>query len=73
MLEKIILWLETHQKPCSFKEAMGIDCPGCGLQRSVIELLKGHPWESFLLYPALMPVMAMFLFLFLHLKPLSGQ
>ena len=67
MLDKVIHWLEAHQKPCSFKEAVGIDCPGCGLQRSIIELLKGHLWESFILYPALMPVMAMFIFLLLHL------
>jgi hypothetical protein len=67
MLEKVIHWLESHLKPCSFKEAFGIDCPGCGLQRSVIELLKGHLWESFLLYPALMPIITMFIFLFLHL------
>jgi len=67
MLDKIIHWLEARLKPCSFKEAVGIDCPGCGLQRAIIELLKGHLWESFLLYPALMPVMAMIVFLFLHL------
>jgi hypothetical protein len=67
MLDKLIHWLEAHMKPCAFKEAVGADCPGCGLQRSFIELLKGNLWESFLLYPALMPVMAMFIFLFLHL------
>jgi len=67
MLDKIILWLEARMKPCSFKEMTGIECPGCGLQRSVIELLKGNLWESIRLYPALIPVMVMFLFLFLHL------
>jgi len=67
MLEKIIQWLEGHMKPCTFKEVVGIECPGCGLQRSVIALLKGNIWESILIYPALLPVTAMFIFLVLHL------
>lgn len=67
MFQKIIDWLESHMHICSFKELFGIDCPGCGLQRSVIALLKGDLVESFLLYPALLPVLGMFFFLALHL------
>ena len=67
MLSAVIEWLESHLRTCSFKEIFGIDCPGCGLQRSFIELLKGNIMESISLYPALSPILFMFLFLFLHL------
>ncbi len=44
-----------------------MDCPGCGMQRAIIELLKGNIWESILLYPALLPTIFLFIFLILHL------
>ncbi|MCB0380854.1 MAG: DUF2752 domain-containing protein [Flavobacteriales bacterium] len=52
---------------CPYKEYFNIDCMGCGMQRSFIELLKGNLVESFMLYPALLPIIAMILFLPLHL------
>ena len=52
---------------CSFKEHIGMDCPGCGMQRAFIELLKGNLWESIRLYPGLIPMMFTFIFLALHL------
>ncbi len=42
--------------PCFYKQITGIDCPGCGMQRSFIELLKGNFIESLKLYPALLLV-----------------
>lgn len=66
-MEQLIVWLETHMKTCTFKEHTGIYCAGCGLQRSVISLLKGHIIESITFYPALLPVLMMFTFLSLHL------
>jgi len=38
--------------PCAFKQLFGIDCPGCGFQRSFIALLRGNFAISFSLYPA---------------------
>jgi hypothetical protein len=55
MLQLIHL-LETHMMSCFYKQLTGFDCPGCGMQRSFIELLKGNFKESFYLYPALLPV-----------------
>lgn len=43
--------------PCYYKELSGIDCPGCGMQRSFIELLQGDFISSFKMYPALLPVL----------------
>jgi hypothetical protein len=67
MLLKLITWLESHQGTCSFREHTGIDCPGCGLQRSILALLRGDILESILQFPALLPLMAMFVFLSIHL------
>lgn len=67
LMEKIIHWLETHMMACPYKAWLHIDCPGCGMQRSVIELLKGNFYESFLFYPALLPIFFTFLITFLHL------
>lgn len=63
-----IQWLEEHQGACVYKKYLGIECPGCGMQRSLIALLKGNLCESLQLFPALIPLMLMFIFLILHLK-----
>jgi hypothetical protein len=52
---------------CSFQEHAGIPCPGCGIQRSIIALLRGDLLESIILFPALLPMIGMFLFLGVHL------
>jgi len=63
----LIEWLENHLAECFYCKFFGIQCPGCGMQRSIIALLKGNFLESLQLYPALIPLMSMFLILFLHL------
>ena len=67
MAQKIITWLEAHMGTCSFQEHSGISCPGCGIQRSIIALLKGDFLESILLFPALLPLFGMFAFLSIHM------
>jgi hypothetical protein len=57
---------EKLMLPCFSKQVFGIDCPGCGLQRSVALLLKGELVESFFMYPGLLPMMALFGFLALN-------
>ena len=52
---------------CSFHEHTQLACPGCGLQRALIALLKGELIESILLFPALIPLLVMFSFLGMHL------
>lgn len=42
--------------PCAYKQVLGIDCPFCGAQRSLILLLQGKIWESLMLFPALVPL-----------------
>jgi hypothetical protein len=63
----IINWLEANQLPCMFRSLTHFDCPGCGFQRSFISLMKGDVVNSFLTYPALIPIILLFVFLALHL------
>lgn len=39
--------------PCPFHMLTGLDCPFCGGQRMVVELLHGHFAEAFWLNPGL--------------------
>ena len=62
-----IEWLEKRQMPCFYKSLFGVECPGCGMQRSIIALLRGEFVESFKLYPALISTVVMLVFLVVHL------
>jgi hypothetical protein len=53
---------ETDMLPCLSKQVLGIECPGCGLQRSVAFLIQGQFWESFIMYPGLFPMLFLFAF-----------
>jgi hypothetical protein len=44
--------------PCTFHAVTGQPCPGCGLTRSVMSLLRGHVGESFLYHPFGPPLLA---------------
>lgn len=66
-MSALVQWLEAHLAPCFYKKYLGVDCPGCGMQRSFIALLKGEFAESLSLYPALLPSLFMLALLLLHL------
>jgi hypothetical protein len=55
-----IHWLQNHLIPCPFKYLTGIDCPGCGFQRSLLALLQGDIQKSFSLYPPAIPLLLFF-------------
>jgi len=57
-----INWLQNHLLRCPFKYITGIDCPGCGFQRSVIALIQGNLNDSLQLYPATIPLLLFFAF-----------
>lgn len=44
-------WLEQHMLQCPSKKMFAVDCPGCGLQRSIIDLLRGDIAASWDVYP----------------------
>ncbi|RYG18120.1 MAG: DUF2752 domain-containing protein [Chitinophagaceae bacterium] len=64
----ILDWLKVHLLSCPFKGHFGIDCPGCGFQRSVLALFEGDFVSSFKLYPATIPLIALLAFTSIHLK-----
>jgi len=64
----IAKWLEQHQLPCLYKKLAGIDCPGCGMQRSFFHLINGDFITSLKLYPPLIPIILTLVFLCFHLK-----
>ncbi|HVW14816.1 MAG TPA: DUF2752 domain-containing protein [Mucilaginibacter sp.] len=55
-------WLQGHLLICPFKYLTGIDCPGCGFQRSVLALVQGDMHQSFALYPPAIPLLLFFLY-----------
>jgi len=68
----VFLGLENYMLPCYTKKILGFDCPGCGLQRSVLFLIKGEFKEAFLMYPAIYPLLLLFGFLALNkLNPIK--
>jgi len=60
-------WLEKKQAPCFYKSVFGVECPGCGMQRAFIALLRGDLLGSLKLYPALIPTIIMVTFLAAHI------
>ena len=64
----IIKFLEENMLSCFWKQSFGIDCMGCGMQRSIILLCKGEFVEAFKMYPPIYTLIIMFAFLGFHLK-----
>ena len=61
-------WLQNHLLACPFKKLTGIDCPGCGFQRSMLAMIKGDISESIHLYPATIPLLITALFVLFAAK-----
>lgn len=64
-LAMLILALEEHRymMPCVNKQLFGIDCPGCGIQRATLLLLKGEFLAAFKMYPAIYTLFVLLIFL----------
>lgn len=64
----MVNWMERNMLTCPSKKWLHMDCPGCGLQRSVIALFRGDIHTSLSLYPATIPLLVLVAFTALHLK-----
>lgn len=60
------LALRDFMLPCLNKQLFGIDCPGCGMQRSVALLLKGDFVAAFKMYPAIYTLIVLVGFLLVN-------
>lgn len=49
--------------PCLNKKLFGMECPGCGLQRSFVLLSQGEFVAAFKMYPAIFPLLTFIIFL----------
>lgn len=58
--------LEDFMIPCMSKQLFGLDCPGCGMQRSVALLFRGDFAEAFHMFPAIYTTIPLFIFIGLH-------
>ena len=45
--------IDEYLLPCLNKQMFGIECPGCGIQRSFVLLVKGDFVGAFHMYPAI--------------------
>jgi len=52
--------------PCFVKKYFGFDCPGCGMQRSFIMVLKGDFIDAFHMFPAIYTSILFFIFVALN-------
>ena len=63
-----IKWLEANMFTCPSVKYFSMECPGCGMQRGMIALLKGDFSASLVLYPALLPLLLLCCYALLHTK-----
>ena len=59
--------LEEYMLPCMNKKIFGIECLGCGLQRSVAFLFQGEFYLAYKIYPAIYSILVFALFLILNI------
>lgn len=59
---------EEFMLPCLSKKIFGIDCFGCGMQRSAVLMIQGDFTAAFNMYPAIFTLILLFAILALHLK-----
>ncbi|TDP59524.1 DUF2752 domain-containing protein [Flavobacterium dankookense] len=58
--------MEEYMLPCMNKKLLGIECFGCGTQRSFLLLIKGDFVGAFNMFPAIFTTVLFFLVLALH-------
>lgn len=55
--------IENFMLPCLNKQLFGMDCPGCGMQRSFLLLSQGEFVAAFKMFPAIYPLLTFIVFL----------
>jgi hypothetical protein len=62
------LSIKDYMLPCLNKQLFGIDCPGCGIQRSLAHIIHGEFIEAFKMYPAIYTMIFLGGFILINLK-----
>lgn len=63
MVLTTLLLAEDFMLPCLNKQIFGVECPGCGIQRSVSLLFQGEFVAAFKMYPAIYAIILLLGFL----------
>ncbi len=66
-LTALVLDIEDYMLPCMNKKYLGVDCPGCGIQRAIALLWEGNFVDAFYMYPAIYPMLLLLSFLLIDL------
>ena len=64
----LLMSINNFMIDCVWVNTFGIECPGCGFQRSLILFVKGDILASIKMFPAMLPMIILFIALFFHLK-----
>jgi hypothetical protein len=64
----MLLSIEDNLLKCSFKEYLGVECLGCGTQRSFLALVKGDIVQSFIYNPGVILILFTFILSFVSYK-----
>src|SRR6218665_1576367 len=59
--------IEQHLFACSVKQLLGLDCPGCGMQRALVALLRGDVLGSLRFNASLIPFLLTVVYTVTHL------
>ena len=57
---------EDYMLPCLNKKLFGLDCMGCGMQRSLALILQGDFVAAFQMYPAIYSLIALIGFILVN-------
>jgi|GEM_PF-6285444 len=57
----VYMGLQDHMLPCISKRVFDMECPGCGLQRSIAFLISGDFIAAFNMYPAIFTLIPLFI------------
>jgi len=57
---------KDYMLPCLSKKLLGIECFGCGFQRSLVFLFQGEFVAAFNMYPGIYPLFALGIFIILN-------
>lgn len=57
---------EEYMLPCLNKTLFGVECMGCGIQRSVVLIFKGQFVDAFFMYPAIYTLILLLCFIGLN-------
>ena len=66
--DSFLRFLQEHMLSCPSRKYLHMDCPGCGMQRSILGLLKGNLSESLHFHPAGIFILLSIVLLLIHLK-----